>query len=73
MSVATATSERIILTVDKSRKKAFVAMLKLFDFVRVETPEDVLDRFIQRAPKNAPLTEENILNEVMEHRYGIAQ
>ena len=42
MSIATATSERIILTVDKSRKKAFVAMLKLFDFVRVETPEDVL-------------------------------
>jgi len=73
MSPVTATSERIILTVDKSKKKAFVAMLKLFDFVRVETPEDVLERFIQGAPKNVPLTEEDILNEVMEHRYGAAQ
>ena len=73
MSTVTATSERIILTVDKSKMKAFVAMLKLFDFVRVETPEDVLDRFIQQAPKNVPLTEQDILNEVMEHRYGKAQ
>jgi hypothetical protein len=68
-----ASSERIILTVDKNKKKALIAMLKLFDFVQVETPEDVLKRFIQRAPKNVPLTEVDILNEVMEHRYGKAQ
>ncbi len=68
-----ASSERIILTVDKNKKKALIAMLKLFDFVQVETPEDVLKRFIQRAPKSVPLTEVDILNEVMEHRYGKAQ
>ncbi len=68
-----ASSERIILTVDKNKKKALLAMLKLFDFVQVETPEDVLKRFIQRAPKNVPLTEVDILNEVMENRYGKAQ
>ncbi len=68
-----ASSERIILTVDKNKKKALIAMFKLFDFVQVETPEDVLKRFIQRAPKNVPLTEVDILNEVMEHRYGKAQ
>lgn len=68
-----ASSERIILTVDKSKKKALIAMLKLFDFVQVETPEDVLKRFIQRAPKSVPLTEEDILKAVMQHRYGKAQ
>lgn len=68
-----ASFERIILTVDKSKKKALIAMLKLFDFVQDETPENLLKRFIQRAPKNVPLTEEDILNEMMEHRYGKAQ
>jgi len=63
-------TERIILTVDKSKKKALIAMLKMFDFVKVETPEEVLKRFIKRAPKNVPLTEEDILREVMGNRYG---
>jgi hypothetical protein len=69
----TGTSERIILSVDKSKKKAFFAMLKLFDFVKIETPDDVLTRFIERAPKNVPMTEAEILDEVMAHRYGKAQ
>lgn len=66
-------TERIILTVDKSKKKALIAMLKMFDFVKVETPEEVLKRFIKRAPKNVPLTEEDILREVMGNRYGKTQ
>lgn len=36
-----ASFERIILTVDKSKKKALIAMLKLFDFVQDETPENL--------------------------------
>ena len=67
MPTATA---RIILSVDKEKEQAFLEMLKLFDFVKVESKEELLRRFIQNAPKNVPLTEIDVVNEVMEHRYG---
>ena len=66
----TATSTRIILSVDKSKEHAFLEMLKLFDFVKVENTQDILERFIHNAPENVPLSEEDIIAEVMEERYA---
>ena len=66
----TATTARIILSVDKKKEKAFLEMLKLFDFVKVENKEELLRRFIKNAPKDVPLTTEEVAMEVMEHRYG---
>ena len=37
------------------------------------TREEILARFVLNAPDNVPLTEAEILDEVMEHRYGIAK
>ncbi|GEM_PF-1066255 len=68
--VMTATTARIILSVDKKKEKAFLEMLKLFDFVKVENKEELLRRFIKNAPKDVPLTTEEVAMEVMEHRYG---
>jgi hypothetical protein len=68
-----AATARIILSVDKEKEQAFLEMLKLFDFVKVESKEELLRRFIRNAPKNVPLTEADIVNEVMEHRYGKKQ
>ncbi|MBK7937568.1 MAG: hypothetical protein IPJ82_10945 [Lewinellaceae bacterium] len=68
-----ATTARIILSVDKKKEKAFLEMLKLFDFVKVESKEELLHRFIGNAPQNVPLTEADVVNEVMEHRYGKKQ
>ncbi|MBL7795774.1 MAG: hypothetical protein JNJ90_04645 [Saprospiraceae bacterium] len=65
----TATTARIILTVDK-KKKAFLEMLKLFDFVKVENKAELLRRFIKNAPKDVPLTEEDCLIQAMAYRYG---
>ncbi len=65
-----ATTSRIILSVDKSKEQAFLEMLKLFDFVKIETTQDVLERYIQNAPFDVPLSEEEIMAEVMEERYG---
>lgn len=65
-----AATARIILSVDKEKEQAFLEMLKLFDFVKVESKEDLLRRFIRNAPQNVPLTEADVVNEVMEHRYG---
>jgi len=67
MAAATA---QIILSVDKAKEKAFLEMLKLFDFVKVLSKEELLRHFVQNAPKNVPLTEEDIVAEVMAHRYG---
>lgn len=63
-------TERLILTVDKSKVQAFLQMLELFDFIKVESKADFLKRFIQNAPKDVPLREEEIAQEVMEMRYG---
>jgi len=65
-----AASTRIILYVDKSKEKAFLEMLKLFDFVQVLSKEEILHNFIKNAPKKVPLSEEDVLAEVLAHRYG---
>lgn len=54
--------EIIMLRVKKSKAKAFRNMLKKFDFVEMETPEDRLDRYIRSAPKNVPVTDDDIMN-----------
>lgn len=53
--------EIITLRVKKSKSKAFRNMLKLFDFVKMETPEDKLDRYIQTTPKDVPLSDDDIM------------
>lgn len=65
-----ATTSQIILSVDKKKEKAFLEMLKLFDFVKVLSKEELLRHFVKNAPKNVPLTEEDVVAEVMAHRYG---
>lgn len=59
-----ARKEKLTLLVSKSKKKAFLEMLKLFDFVEVETLEQQLNRYIKSAPKKVPLTDKDIMNEV---------
>lgn len=58
-----------MLSVAKEKGQAFLGMLKLLDFVKIESKEELLRRFIQ----NVPLTEADVVNEVMEHRYGKKQ
>lgn len=66
-------SDTLILKVDKSKKKAFLEMLQWLDFVEVQSPDSVLQRFVENAPEDVPLTDEEIIEEVMAHRYGNSQ
>ncbi|MCD4697012.1 MAG: hypothetical protein K8S16_12315 [Bacteroidales bacterium] len=59
--------EIITLRVKKSKVKAFRNMLKLFDFVRLETPEEKLERYIRTSPKNIPLSDDDIMNMIKVH------
>ena len=65
--------EKITLTLNTSdtvKKKLFLQMLTLFDFIEIETNAQFLKRFVRNTPKNVILTEEDIINEIMEMRYG---
>lgn len=60
-------SEIVTIAVDKSKKKAFLEMLKLFDFVKIESPKEFITRYIQTAPKSN-LSEKEILAEIAQNR-----
>ena len=57
-------TELLTLRVDKNRKKAFMDMLKLFDFVTVETTGDAISRYIRSAPRGKKLSEKTIQAEI---------
>ena len=64
--------EKIVLTLntqDSVKKRLFLQMLRLFDFVQVETNTAFLKRFVKNAPKNVPLSDEDILEEISNLRY----
>lgn len=44
-------------------------MLELFDFVEVENSEAFLNKFIENAPTEVPLSEADIVAEMMAQRY----
>jgi len=54
--------EIITIRVKKSKAKAFRKMLKLFDFIKLESPEEKIARYIKSAPKKVPLTDDDIMN-----------
>lgn len=62
-----------MLRVNPAKKAAFLEMLKLFDFVEVETIHAQVNRFVQNAPKNVPLTDEDIMTEVKAVRKRTSQ
>ena len=58
-------TERVMLRIDPAKKKAFLQMLQLFDFVEVETLEKQVSRYVHNAPKDVPLTDDDIMHEVL--------
>jgi hypothetical protein len=54
--------EIITVRVKKSKAKAFRDMLKLFDFIKLETPEEKINRYIRTVPKDVPLSDDDIMD-----------
>ncbi len=63
-------AQKVVLTVPASKMKAFLAMLRQFDYVQVELLEEIIKRYIRTAPKNAQVSDEEIADILMEIRYG---
>ena len=54
-------NETITIKVRKSKAKAFLSMLKLLDFVELETPEEKIARYFSTSPDNVPLEDDDIM------------
>ncbi len=65
----TAPAQKLILTVPASKMEAFLEILRKLEFVKVESLEDIIRRYIQSAPKQPKITDEEISNILTEMRY----
>lgn len=54
--------EVLTIRVKKSKAKAFRSMLKLFDFVKMESPTEKIQRYINTAPKEVPITDDDVMS-----------
>lgn len=66
----TATSQKLVLTLPAAKMAAFLEILKQYDFVKVDRLEEIIQRFIRNAPQNALVSDEEIVDILMEMRYG---
>lgn len=57
-------TDRILLKIDPARKGDFLRMLKLFDFVEVEPLDRQVKQYVKNAPKDIPLTDDDIQGEI---------
>jgi hypothetical protein len=53
--------EIMTIRVEKSKAKAFRDMLKLFNFVKLETPEERFERYLSTSPRDVAITDEDIM------------
>ncbi len=60
--------EVLTILVNPAKKAALLQMLAAFEIGEVETKEQILERYIGNSPKNVPLTEEDIMQEVYQVR-----
>lgn len=60
MNLQANNTEPITLIIRKDKKQAFLDMLKTMDFVEIDTLSNKMERYIQNAPQDIPLTDEEI-------------
>lgn len=63
-SAASRIPERIVLRVDPTKKAAFLEMLKLFDFVEVESLQNQVKRYVKNSPTDVPLSDNDIMSQL---------
>lgn len=66
----TVPAQKIVITVPTSQIEAFLEMLRKIEFVKVESLEDIIRRYVRSAPKPPKLSEEEISDILMEVRYA---
>lgn len=62
-------AQKLVLTVPSSQMAGFLEALRQFDFIKIESLEEIIRRYVQNAPKQALLSDEDINDILMEVRY----
>ncbi|MCK6695596.1 MAG: hypothetical protein L6Q97_26270 [Thermoanaerobaculia bacterium] len=65
-----AAAQKFAITVPSNKMAAFLEILKQYEFVQVEKLDEIINRFIRNAPKNAPVSDDEIAEILMGMRYG---
>ncbi len=65
----TAAAQKLVLTVPTSKMEIFMEILRKVDFVKVESLEEIIRRYIRTAPKKPKLSYDEIADILMEIRY----
>ncbi|GAB4398450.1 MAG: hypothetical protein OHK0053_17110 [Microscillaceae bacterium] len=60
MNLQANNTEPITLIICKDKKQAFLEMLKTMDFVEIDTLNNKIERYIQNAPQDVPISDEEI-------------
>lgn len=60
--------ETLTLIIPKNRKTDLLNLLKEVDFVQMDSLENRLKRYVENAPKDVPITEEEINQLIQETR-----
>jgi hypothetical protein len=63
-------AQKLVLTVPAAKMGLILAILKDMDFVKVESLEDIVKRYVRTAPQRPALSDEEISDILSETRYG---
>lgn len=63
-------AQKLVLTVPSSQMAALLDALRQFDFIKIESLEDIIRRYIKNAPKQPQLSDDEISDILMDVRYN---
>jgi hypothetical protein len=61
-------NETLTLIINPAKKEALLQVLKLFDIGEVETKQLLVEQYVQNAPKNIPIDEDELADLVSKSR-----
>ncbi len=63
-------AQKLVLTVPSAQMAGLLEVLRQFDFIKVESLEDIIQRYLRSAPKQPSVLDEEIDDILMEVRYN---
>lgn len=64
------TVQKLVLTVPTSKMVALLEVLDQFDFVEIESLQEIINRFVKNAPKKIKVSDDDIADILMKIRYN---
>ena len=65
-------AQKLVLTIPSAQMARFLEVIRQFDFIKVESLEEIINRYLRTAPKQMSVSDDEISDILMEVRYGKA-